>query len=472
MFWVDFEQIENNIALITHDECLTYCDVKRLSNQIGSYITKKSLVFILCRNNIESILSYISTMENHSVPLLLNDNISKEALDRLIDIYKPRYIFCEQNRELDRGKVLWIFRNYMLVNIQDTCNYVLNNELSLLLSTSGSTGSSKLVRLSCSNVVNNANAIANFLGITSHDTTITTLPMSYTYGLSIINSHLVRGAAIVLTDFSMLKQEFWNLFFDNNVCSFGGVPFIYEILKQIKFWDKHFEKMRYMTVSGGRMASELLDYTINQCVKKNIQFYQMYGQTEATARISYLPYNFAASKKGSIGKSIEGGRLWVEDDKGVTINKPFSVGNLLYEGKNVFLGYANALADLSKGDENGGVLKTGDLAYFDNDGFFYLKGRKNRILKIYGIRIHLDELEELLDKHGFTCACAGVDDSLSIFTTREGDIKQIEEFITHMVDIPKAGYRCIYVDRFPRKDSGKIDYEHLIKCAFCKKACK
>ena len=234
MFWDDFEQIENNIALITNDECLTYSDVKMLSNQIASHITKKSLVFILCRNNIESILSYISIMEIHSVPLLLNGRISKEALNRLIDIYKPRYILCEQDRDLGKGKVLWIFRNYMLVNIPDTCNYVFDNELSLLLSTSGSTGSSKLVRLSCSNVVNNANAIADFLGITSQDTTITTLPMSYTYGLSIINSHLVRGAAIVLTDSSMLKHEFWDLFFDNNVCSFGGVPFIYEILKKNK----------------------------------------------------------------------------------------------------------------------------------------------------------------------------------------------------------------------------------------------
>ena len=464
MFWENFERIKRNIIFITQDEQLTYSDIRVLSEQIGDLIKKRSLIFFIFQNNIESILSYIAVMEANSVPLLLNFDISKVALLKLMKMYHPNYIFCDEKRkeEIADGEVEFCFRSYRMIRICNTpCE--LHEDLALLLSTSGSTGSSKLVRLSYSNILHNANAIADFLNISSHDITITTLPMSYTYGLSIINSHLIRGATIVVTNLSMLHQGFWKLFFNNNVCSFGGVPFIYEILRLKNFWNKNLENLRYMTVSGGRMSSDLLSFTIEQCEKYNIQFFQMYGQTEATARISYLPSKLALSKKGSIGKALEGGRMWIETDGGIAIRKPFTVGNLMYKGKNVCLGYAEELKDLSKGNENRGLLKTGDLAYFDDDGFFYLKGRKNRLLKIYGIRINLDELEELLDKNGLFCICTGEDDRLGIFTTDRDNIEKINCFIQHMTNIPKTGYKSIYIENIPHKSSGKIDYKYLHK---------
>jgi long-chain acyl-CoA synthetase len=199
------------------------------------------------------------------------------------------------------------------------------------------------------------------------------------------------------------------------------------------------------------------------CEDKGIEFYVMYGQTEATSRMSYLPWKYARKKVGSIGIAIPGGKFWLEDKNRNVIIKNNSIGELVYQGDNVTMGYAENCFDLQNGDENDGILHTGDLAKRDADGFYYITGRIKRFLKMYGNRISLDEIEELIRTAGYDCVCAGTDDNLKIYLTTEPDDKdRIVNYIAKRTGINRAGFSFEYIDKIPRNESGKVQYSALV----------
>ncbi|WP_416145576.1 AMP-binding protein [Planococcus koreensis] len=305
---------------------------------------------------------------------------------------------------------------------------------------------------------NNAESIAQYLGIEADDKPITTLPMNYSYGLSIINSHFVCGAAIIVTDTSILKKEFWDLCKEQGATTFGGVPFVYEMLDRLKFEAFDLPSLKKLTQAGGKLSSSLSGKFAEVCGRKGIQFFTMYGQTEATARMSYLPHEKNLDKAGSIGIAIPGGELMLQDDKGQKITAPHVIGELIYKGANVSLGYAESTGDLSKKDENNGMLHTGDLAYFDEDGYFFITGRLKRIVKVAGNRISLDEVEGLLQEHGHECVCAGTDDRLSIYTVKE-DRLQIKKLMKEKLNL--KGLEIMRIEEIPRNPFGKILYSEL-----------
>ncbi|MDI9570463.1 MAG: AMP-binding protein, partial [Pseudomonadota bacterium] len=197
------------------------------------------------------------------------------------------------------------------------------------------------------------------------------------------------------------------------------------------------------------------------CAEKGIRFFVMYGQTEATARMSYLPSEYAITKAGSMGIAIPGGEFWLETENGEVITAEDTVGELVYKGDNVAMGYAEGWADLGKGRENGDVLKTGDYAKRDADGFYYIVGRKKRFLKMFGNRVNLDEVERLVRDLGYNCACTGEDDRLRIFTTDREGLAAIKNFAAHAMDIPPSGLEVSHIERLPRSDAGKILYSEL-----------
>ena len=254
-------------------------------------------------------------------------------------------------------------------------------ELGLLLTTSGSTGSPKLVRQSYTNIQENAKSIAEYLKIDETERPITTLPMNYTYGLSIINSHILKGAAILVTQHTLMEREFWKFFRESEATSFGGVPYTYEILKKLRFFNMELPSLRYMTQAGGKLSPQLHKEFAEYAESHQKQFIVMYGQCEATARMAYLPAEKALEKYGSMGIAIPGGRLELIDVNGKFIEKPDEVGELVYYGPNVTLGYAQEAGDLKKADERNGRLETGDMAKRDNDGFYYIVGRKKEIFE-------------------------------------------------------------------------------------------
>jgi acyl-coenzyme A synthetase/AMP-(fatty) acid ligase len=359
--------------------------------------------------------------------------------------------------------VIFSFENYSLIRIKGNASPRLNDDLALLLTTSGSTGSPKLVRISYDNLEANANSIAEYLSIDKNERPITALPMSYTFGLSIINSHLIKGAAILLTSKSLMEKEFWTFLKEEKATSLSGVPYTFEMLKKLRFFNMNLEHLKTMTQAGGKMNDELNHKFSEFCNKSGINFFVMYGQTEATARMSYLPAKYSLSKLGSMGIAIPGGRFYLVDDNGETIVENEAVGELVYEGKNVSMGYAISREDLIRGDENNRVLITGDLAKRDAEGFYYIVGRKKRFIKLFGNRINLDETERLIKNITANVACAGLDDKMVIYITDEELISKVKTFVVEKTKINQKAFKVTLIDSIPKNSSGKTIYSELPK---------
>jgi acyl-CoA synthetase (AMP-forming)/AMP-acid ligase II len=450
-------------ALRTEEgEVMPYGDLASCADKIGEAVDGRCIVFCVCSNNVESLAGYLGMLRRKAVPVLVNLSTNLSLLADLLRAYSPRYIYLPSRAVggFPGWKCVLTFRQYSLLRAPAAMTYPVHPDLALLLTTSGSTGSPKLVRQSYGNIVNNAESIAKYLGIAASDKPITTLPMSYTYGLSIINSHLLMGATVLLTDKPVLNRGFWQFLRKRGATTFGGVPYIYELLKRLKFAHMDLPTLRILTQAGGRLDPELTREFAEICLAKGIRFVVMYGQTEATARISYLPPEYALSKAGSIGVAIPGGELSLIDDKGGIIEDSDVSGELVYKGPNVTLGYADTYADLAKGDENKGVLKTGDLAKRDIDGFYYIVGRKKRFLKLFGNRVNLDEVENILKSAGFNCACTGRDDLMVIYTCAD-DVAAVREHILRHTTVNPNGFIVKKTQAIPRNETGKILYSAI-----------
>jgi acyl-CoA synthetase (AMP-forming)/AMP-acid ligase II len=463
-FYDDIEKYSANIAIITkRSEQISYKDLLDAADNIGKQIKERSLVFAVCRNSFESVAGYLGFMRAKAVPVLINDRIDNIFFANLLEAYKPEYIYlpAEKSGLNINWATVYSYGSYTLLKTNYNINYHLHDDLALLLTTSGSTGSPKLVRQSYKNINGNVEAIAQYLGITSDDRPITTMPMSYSYGLSIINSHLLEGASIILTEATLMEKRFWEEIRNNNATTFGGVPYIYEMLKKLRFERMNLQSLKYITQAGGKLSLELSAEFADICFEKGIKFYVMYGQTEATARMSYLPWEYARSKLGSIGIAIPGGSFWLEDENGNVIEESDTQGELVYMGENVTLGYAESCLDLCKDDENKGILHTGDVAKRDADGFYYMVGRKKRFLKMFGNRVSLEEVEQLFKAAGYDCVCAGTDDNLKIYATNSDENDKMKSFIAERTGINQAGFSFIHIDKIPRNALGKVQYSEL-----------
>lgn len=463
-FYDDLKKYSSDTAIITGlADRISYKELLAAADSVGKQIGRRCLVFIVCRNSFECVAGYLGFMRARAVPVLINGTINNDFFTNLLEAYNPEYIYlpAEISGLKINATAVHSCGSYALLKTNCSIEYTLYDDLALLLTTSGSTGSPKLVRLSYKNINSNAEVIAQYLKISSADSPITTMPMSYSYGLSIINSHLLKGASIILSDAALVEKRFWEMVKDKKATTFGGVPYIYEMLKKLRFAQMDLPGLKYITQAGGRLDPELCGEFADICSRKNIKFYVMYGQTEATARMSYLPWEHSRVKAGSIGIAIPGGRFWLEDESGNIIEENDAPGELVYQGGNVTLGYAESSLDLYKGDENKGILRTGDVAKRDRDGFYYITGRKNRFLKIFGNRVNLNEVEDLIRARGYECVCAGTDDHLKIYITKPDDKDLIRSYIAERTGINQTGFTVLHVDKIPRNESGKVLYPAL-----------
>lgn len=462
-FWNTLERFGERTALITETgEHIAYNALLARADEIAGAAGSRCLAFLMCRNCADAAAGYVGFLRRGIVPVLLAENLDTSMLEGLLESYRPAYFYLpsEKASELS-GAMVWRGESYTLLRLPYEQDYKLPEELALLLTTSGSTGSPKLVRQSGRNIEANTRSIAEYLGILSEDRAITTLPMQYTYGLSILQSHLSVGAAVILTDKTLMDKEFWALLKEQKATTFGGVPYIYEMLKKLRFDRMNLPSLRYLTQAGGKLPKELAEEFIQTCKRKNMKFIVMYGQTEATARMAYLPWEHAESHAASIGIAIPGGEFWLADPEGAPILEPETTGELVYRGPNVTLGYAENRFDLCKPDENHGELRTGDMAKRDAKGFYYIVGRKKRFLKLFGSRVNLDEVEGLLNRAGIPCACAGVDDRLDVYITDGSLLGQAERFIKEHTAINPNGFQLHVIEEIPRNDSGKVLYSAL-----------
>jgi acyl-coenzyme A synthetase/AMP-(fatty) acid ligase len=381
----------------------------------------REVALVRCSSDAASALGYLAALTaGHAVILLEASADASAVLER----YDPRYVVTGAT-----------------VDVREAAAPAdLHPALRVLLSTSGSTGSPKLVRLTAENLLANAAAIVEYLGLDAGERAIASLPIPYSYGLSVLHSHLLAGASIAFTGHSVIRPEFWADARRHRATSFAGVPYSYAMLERIGMREMELPALRSLTQAGGR-----LDPEVAARFAARWPLTVMYGQTEAAPRIAYVPAERLAGKPGSIGIAIPGGELSVVE------------GELVYRGPNVMLGYAESRADLARGDDQGGVLATGDLGHVDDDGFHFVTGRAKRIAKVFGLRINLDEIEAAVE--GPAAAVAG-DERIDVFAEREDAAAGARALATRF-RLPPRALRVHAIERLPVKASGKVDYGAL-----------
>ena len=462
-----FNKYNKNTAIIDKEYSnLSYKQVLTETNEIKKEIKNKSLILIVSENSLGSLLAYIFCIINNHVGIIIDSKTTNLNILKIFKNYQPNYVFLSKKTKSIFKKICsekYIFFDQSLMKNKINKKKKLNENLSLLLSTSGSMGSIKFVKLSRNNIKHNADSIISYLKINKKDSAITNLPISYSYMLSVINTHFEVGASIVISKYSLVEKKFWETLKNSKVTSFNGVPYTYEILTKIGIKNIKIETLRYLTHAGGKLEKDKLKEIIKFCKKNNLKFFSMYGQTEASPRISYLKPEFSERKIGSIGKGMPGNKIYIIDSSGKKILKPFVEGEIICEGKNVFMGYSENYNDLKKANEENYKLKTGDLGFFDKDGFFYITSRISKITKIFGHRIDIGTLENLMSQKGYKIACLSNDKKIFIFIEKKYNKKNLINTISKITNLDIGSFELIKLKYLPRTSNNKISYNELKK---------
>ena len=451
-------------SLIENEQALSYA-YQELHHAADNSVAQigagsKCLIAILCGNTLGALAGYLACLRGGHAALMLNPSLNAELRQAIIEQYAPHYLW--QPTEGEPSAPLCTSYNYGLWPLaQQEGTSSIHPDLAVLLPTSGSTGSPKQVRISYKNLQSNAASIAEYLKLSPEDKPLTTLPMYYSYGLSIINSHLLVGAGMVLTNHTIMQKPFWDLLETRGITSIAGVPYTYEMLDRLRFFNRELPTLRQLTQAGGRLAPALVEKFAVWAKEQKKEFIVMYGQTEATARMAYLPAHLACDKPSSIGIAIPGGQFELRDTAGQPIEQAQVAGELIYRGANVTMGYAECAADLALGDLNLGVLATGDLALRDEEGCYYITGRLKRFIKLAGNRFGLDEADAIFRANGCETVCGGEDNLLKIATLYQEQVEDIKRLASSAFHLHSSQYKIIVVPSIPRNDSGKILYAQL-----------
>ncbi|PCJ95748.1 MAG: hypothetical protein COA45_12030 [Zetaproteobacteria bacterium] len=449
MFFNNLENHSDNIAV--HDEVtnvsVTYQELENLvrerTEQLGD---QRKLVFIEARNSLKTVVDYLSCLRGQHVVYLL-ESLDRNKTQSLIQLYKPNIL---------------IGADGAIQHCNDK-SLDLHEDLALLLSTSGSTGSPKFVKLSQKNIQSNAEAICEYLELDNQDRALSHLKLHYSYGISILNSHLQAGASVILTSHTVMDDGFWKVLDQYGATSFAGVPYTFEMLLHNNFAIEKHPSLRYVTQAGGKLEASLVKQFAEQLGTHNVQFFVMYGQTEAAPRISYLPPDFVLQFPGSIGKAIPGGKLFLIDEQGSRITAEDEAGELVYAGPNVMMGYATSSEELAS-DETPEYLLTGDIACRMPFDFYYIVGRTSRFVKPFGIRVNLDDVQSYIKTMYAHSAVTGDDKCIIIALkqSEECDVLDLVQKLSQKYDLPETMFSVRFYEDIPLLPSGKYDYKAIL----------
>ena len=458
------ERDANRTAIIEHGgSSYTYGDLCRFSEAFKAAVPARSLIFILCQNCAAAIAAHIACIENRIVPLMISSHMDAALRDRLIGTYKPAYLWVPERMlpEFPDTEITASRWGYALLKTGSD-SPALYDDLAMLLTTSGSTGSPKLIRHRYRNLYANAENVAALFGFTEADRPLIDLQLHYTMGLNVACSSLYAGATLCMTTQNAVQPDYWAFFKAQRITNITGVPYNYEILKRLKFFRSEWPDLRILAEGGGRMTDDLFTAVATYAKETGKRFFATFGTSETTARLAYLDPSQALERIGSIGKAIPHGTLSLIDENGEELTEPEATGELVYAGENVTLGYATCPEDLQKGDDWHGVYRTGDLAHRDADGFYYIVGRKSRFLKLYGYRVGLDESERLIREHfRIECACVGDDHQMRIYVTEPGMETEIKKFIAEKTKILSSAFSVLVIPEIPKNEVGKILHSKL-----------
>lgn len=454
----------NNIALFNKKKKVSYKNIFNKSKFLEEEFKEKKLAILICENVI-GIYFYYLIFRILKVPIILLDiKTNLFEIKKTIKKYNPDFIVTNLKKKEELGinyVSLDNFENYHLFKNFKANKKKLNNKICLLIPTSGSMGSSKLAVLSYDNIEDNTKKISKYLNIKSKDKVSTNMSLSYSYMISIINSHVNVGASIYVTNESILTRDFWINFKKNKITSFNGVPYAYKILDQLNIKLAFNKYVKSFTQAGGDLEKEVKYRIINKCKKNKIKFFCMYGQTEAGPRISYLDPKLSLEKIGSIGKPLKGYRVEILNSKNEIIKKRNKIGRLILYGKNVFLGYANSLKDLTKNIKLKKKLVTGDYGYKDNNGFIYLTSRSGKIAKIFGYRIDILKLEYKMKKLGYIIFCKEKNGKLTVVFEAKYNKKNLLKKLSDITNLDQSGFIIKHLKKIPINKNQKIDRQKL-----------
>lgn len=428
------------------DDWITYRELARQAAHWASRLeSERGLVFLYARNDIDSVGALMGALAAGHAVALFDPNLPADARAELAEKYRPTWVIGPDSGALTHP----------------AGTGPLHPDVDVLLSTSGSTGSAKLVRLTQQAVETNAASIAQVLHIDDQDVAAGYLPLHYSYGLSVLTSHLVSGARIRLTESGVTSREFWPAMRLADITHMPGVPFHHQIMLKLGLGRLKLPNLRVLTQAGGAMDSELRWQAYNFMQETGGRFFVMYGQTEASPRMTTLQHDEFHLAPQSCGTALPGCRIEVADPDSN------GQGEIIFHGPSVMLGYAESRSDLGRDDEMGGRLPTGDIGFLDDAGRLTLTGRVKRAAKLYGLRINLDEVEALTNTFGATAVTqhgellvvhvTTTDDSAADATLKDTILARLHERFT----IPPSSYEIRFVAAIPRTERGKTDYAAL-----------
>lgn len=414
-------------------------------------------VLCLTRNDAGSVLRYLGVLAAGRPAILWDAGGAAREVEDLVDRFEPAAVVGLATPRLDMPPGYAVAEPDPLGPAwlrHAPASVVPHGQLSLLLATSGSTGRPRLVRQSARSVRASATAICAALGIDSGDVAITSLPLFYTLGLSVLHSHLLAGATVVVEERGVLDAGFWSTVDRYRVTSITGVPHTYELLIRKPWRPADHPSVRTMCVSGARLRDPVVNHFHAAMQRHGGAFYVMYGQTEAGSRICVLPPQRLPAALGSVGPPVPGTRL--------SIDPAGDEGEVVCHSATVMMGYADRVEDLARGDDLRGTLHTGDRGRLDADGYLWLSGRASRIGKAYGVRVSLDAVEHVSSAIAPAAAVAGEDRILiwceGIASER---LAEVAALVTRELRIHRTAVSLSAVAQLPRRPNGKVDYDAL-----------
>ncbi len=478
-------------AVVCQKERPTFSDIDRLSDRFAEYLLENSLrpgerVALFLENSVDYVVSYFGVLKAGGVVVPLNTQLVFRELVYLIGDCSPRFIITDaghhaQLKSLIEPRYLIIACDFLqhrdcprrglsLPLTPHSSNNIKPDDAAMIIYTSGTTGRPKGVTLSHRNLVANAKSIIEYLNLTPNDSVMVILPFYYSYGNSLLTTHIKTGATLVIDNRFVFPNVVLELMEKECVTGFAGVPSHYAILLRKSALKKFkLSSLRYVTQAGGALSPGLIREFLETV--PHPKFYVMYGQTEATARLTHLNPAFISSKPGSVGKAIPGVEISIVDEKGHKV-KDGQIGEIVAQGDNIMQGYWNAPEETAK-VLRGGLLYTGDLARVDDEGFIYLVARKKEMIKSGANRISPYEIEEVVSglPGVLECAAVGVPDeilgeTIKVCIVKNGVAITETDVLTHCKK-NLAAYKMPRIvefrDSLPKTSTGKIKRAELVR---------
>jgi acyl-CoA synthetase (AMP-forming)/AMP-acid ligase II len=426
-------------------------------------------VFIRIPVEVAAVVRYLGAWQAERPVALLDPALAPQTLMELVDRFEPAVVLGVDAAPVPHP----VPDGYRLVEHpalgrlwerESPSATQPHPELGVLLATSGSTGNPKLVRLSRAAILANTASIVEALDIDGDEVAVSSLPFFYSFGMSVLNTHLASGATMLLEAGGLLHRPFWSAVDSYGVTSLACVPYQYEMLRRLRFDPAKYPTLRTLTQAGGRLRPEMVTDFHQRMASVGGRMYVMYGQTEAAPRLTTLPADRLADKIGSVGPAVPGGTLSVRLEDGTETTQAGVSGEILYRGPNVMMGYAETAADLALGDEHGGLLSTGDLGYLDEDGYLFISGRLKRFGKVFGVRLNLDDIEAMLHDRGPAAAVAG-EDKIVVWLEGpdESALSTCASDLAERLNLHWSGFDVRSIEALPLLGNGKIDYKALEK---------